>query len=110
MRFVARDLKGFEIGNHQLRLIVEHLLEVRHEPVFIHRIAMKSAAQLIVHAAFFHRDQRVDDHVESFVVAGALPVAQQEIVHGRPREFGRAAEPAQLRIEGAAELLERACP
>ena len=51
---VVRDLKRVEIDDGELRLIVKHLFEVRHVPVAIDRVAMKAAAQMIVHAASRH--------------------------------------------------------
>ena len=64
---IVRDLKRFQIGDRELRLVVEHLFEMRHEPALVHRIAMKAAAELIVHAAVGHRAQRVERHVERFL-------------------------------------------
>src|SRR5579872_6047636 len=79
---------------------------MRHEPALIYRIAVKAAAQLIVHAAFGHLAERDRHHVECFLVARAGIVAQQEIMHRRARKFWRAAEPAQLRIEHPAECMK----
>ena len=36
---------------HELRLVVEHLLEVRHAPARVDRVAMEAAADVIAHAA-----------------------------------------------------------
>ena len=52
------DLRRFEVREHELRLVVEHLLEVRHAPVAVDRIAMEAAADVIAHAAERHRAQR----------------------------------------------------
>ena len=30
---IAGELRGFAVGEHELRLVVEHLLEVRHTPL-----------------------------------------------------------------------------
>src|SRR5438067_12301526 len=51
---VVRDLKRIEVSDGKLGLIVKHLFEVRHVPVAIDRVAMKAAAQMIVHAASRH--------------------------------------------------------
>ena len=77
---VARDLEGFEVGDGELRLVVQHLLEVRHEPVLVHRVAMEAAAELIVHAALGHLAQGEQHHVERFLVLRAGVVAEQEVV------------------------------
>ena len=58
----ARDLKSVEIGDRQLRLVVEHFFEMRHVPEGIDRVAMKPAAEMIVHSArrhFAQRDQAI---------------------------------------------------
>ena len=48
---VPRDLKCIEISDRKLRLVVQHLFEVRHVPVTIDGVTMKSAADMIVHSA-----------------------------------------------------------
>ena len=105
---VAGDLERFQVGDGELRLVVEHLLEVRHEPALVHRVAMEAAAELIVHAALGHLAQREQRHVERFLVLGARVVAQQEVVDRGARKLGRAAEAAQARVERAAEREEAA--
>src|ERR1700733_10060591 len=99
---VAGDLVCLQIRNRELRLVVQHLFEVRDEPVLIDRVAMKSAAELIVHPALGHRTQSHKNHVSSFFVA----ITQQKIEHARPRELGRGAESAQARVERSAERKE----
>ena len=42
---------------------------------------MKTAAQLVVHSAPLHCQQRFHHHVERCIVARSLPVPQQEVVH-----------------------------
>ena len=56
--FVARRLLGLKAVDRDLRLIVEHLLKVRHEPRLIHRIAMIPTTHVIMDAAARHRPQR----------------------------------------------------
>src|SRR6478672_2792121 len=50
----ARDLKSVEISAGQLRLIVKHFLEMRHVPMGVDRIPMKSTADVIVHSTSRH--------------------------------------------------------
>jgi hypothetical protein len=52
---VAGRLFRLEAVNRDLRLIVEHLLEMRHQPTFVHRVAMKAPADMIVDPAPCHR-------------------------------------------------------
>ena len=67
----------------------------------IGRVAMKTAADLIVDAAVRHFGQRVHDHV--FV---AVAVLHQKIERHRRRKFRRAAETAILRVVA---LCDRSC-
>ncbi len=46
------------------RLVVEHLLEMRHVPVLVDRVAGEAAAEMVVDAARGHRLQGVLDHLE----------------------------------------------
>src|SRR5207247_2205450 len=63
----------------QLGVVVEHLLEVRHEPALVDRVAGKSAAQMVVDAALADSLERVLDQVEEPRVV--LPQA------GAPKHF-----------------------
>src|ERR1700677_1655367 len=80
---------------------------MRDEPVLVDRVAVKAAAQLVVHAAFFHCEQSLDDHVAGVVTAGSLPVAKQEIMHGRAWKFRGRTEAPQRGIERTPELVKR---
>ena len=61
---ISGNLKCIEIGDGQLRLIVKHLFEMRHVPETVDRVAMKAAAELIVHSARRHFAQRKQSHLE----------------------------------------------
>ena len=52
---------GVGVDPHQQRLVVEHLLEVRHEPLAIDRVAGEAAADVVVHPAGRHRVERRRD-------------------------------------------------
>ena len=43
------------VDPHEQRLVVEHLLEVRHEPLAVDGVASEAAADVVVHAARRHR-------------------------------------------------------
>ena len=105
---VAGELGRLDVREHQLRLVVQHLLEVRHTPVGIHRVAVESSAEVVAHPAKRHRAQRHEHHVPRFAGAGPCVLAQQEQQLARPRELRRAAEPAAPAIEGDRELFGRA--
>src|ERR1700682_5276594 len=72
---VVRNLKRVKISDRELRLVVEHLFEVRHVPVAIDRVAMKTAAELIVHSAGGHFAQRDEIHFESALSGFTLRIA-----------------------------------
>ncbi len=49
-----RDLPGVEIIPQQLRIVVAHFFKMRNEPVFVDRVAMEAAGELVVNAAAGH--------------------------------------------------------
>ncbi len=55
---VARGLKGLDIAAGQQGVVVEHFFEMRHQPALVDRVAMKSAAEMIVDAAGGHLLER----------------------------------------------------
>ncbi len=85
------------VGPRQQGIVVEHLLEVRHHPGFIHAVAGEPAAELVVHAAPGHRRHGAGGHVQRPLAtgrAGPFGVPEQELAHHRRRELGCPAEPA----------------
>ena len=60
---IARGLPGVHVVLQQLGVVIGHLLEVRHAPALIHRVAMEAAGKLVVHSAARHLFQRGDDHL-----------------------------------------------
>src|SRR5205823_2172140 len=91
---VTRRLRALEEREHELRLVVEHLLEVRHAPAGIDGIAVKAAADVIAHPALRDRTERSQDHVQGGLVSGPRVLAQQEQELAWPRKLRRVAEPA----------------
>ncbi len=55
---VAGYLPGVHVILQQLRIVIGHLLEVRHAPALVHRVAVESAGHLVVHSAARHLLQR----------------------------------------------------
>ncbi len=78
-----------------------------HEPFFVDRVAMKAAAQLIVHSAARHLVQSQFDHVERAGVLRPAPLAQQKPQRHRGREFGFVTEPAMNRIARPQQVIRR---
>ena len=83
----------------QLRIVVEHLLEVRHHPALVHAVAMKAAGKLIVDAAARHLFQRHREGFARLRVAAVHRQLQQQIERRRMRKLGLRAESAVARIE-----------
>ena len=57
-KLITSCLIGMHIIFEQLRVVVRHLLEVRHDPAFIDGIAVKATGKLVVHATAGHFFQR----------------------------------------------------
>ena len=89
---LARHLPGVQVGAGQERVVVEHLLEVRHRPGRVDRVAREAAANLVVDAARGHRVQRRRGQLD---IAGR----QQELERAVGREFRGAAPAAVNAIE-----------
>ena len=112
-----RRLPEMRAEPHEQRVVVEHLLEVRHEPLRVHAVAREAAADLIVDAAARHPLKGVRHHREHVRVAGARPLPQREVERHRGRKLRRAIEAAESRLvsllerrRGAREqILARAC-
>ena len=80
-----------EVGGGQQRVVVEHLLEVRHDPARVDGVAVEAAADDVVQAAGGHPVERPSHHPESLVPAAA----QEELDRGRGRELRRGPEAAE---------------
>ena len=87
----------------QQRVVVEHLLEVRHQPAVVDRIAMEATADEVVHPARGHAVEGRRHH------RGRLrrAASQEQLEHGRRRELRRPAEPAESGLEGTRDTALR---
>ena len=108
---LPRRLPRFEKGERQLGLVVEHLLEMRHAPLGVDRIAVKSAADMVAHPSERHRAQRLDRHQQRRLRAAAAGraagvLAQQQQQFRGTRKLRRLAESAVPGIEGELELFD----
>lgn len=75
---VAGQTPGGQIKVRKLRLVVEHLLEVGHQPVVVDRVAMEAAADLIVNAAARHALQREDGRRQRGLIVSAQRLVEQQ--------------------------------
>ena len=131
---ILSDLEGIEIGRRELGLIVKHFFKVRHVPVTIDRVTMKSAANVIVHSASRHFAQRKQSHLERMLAhvrgIGILPMVRaglafhrleadattsrikshQKIERHWPREFRGCAKAAFAWVDQNLTQLAPNCP
>ncbi len=105
---IAGRLSCFGVRKDELRLVVQHLLEVRHAPGAVHGIAMKPAADMVAHAAERHGVQRGEHHRPRRLVAGSRVLPQQKQELARARELRRVAKPPAPGIKGLPELIDGA--
>ncbi len=95
-------------GEHQQRLVVEHLFEMRHQPPAVDRVAVDAEADLVVDASETDGAQGFKSHVPGLVVAETAGQAQQQFeVVGRG-EPGWRAEAGMDRVPDVAVLVQ--CP
>src|SRR5665811_2324493 len=69
-KLLAAALIGQRQQLQELCVVVQHLLEMRHQPALVHRVARKAAAEVIVNAALTHAIQRMLDRLEKARIAG----------------------------------------
>ena len=88
-----------------LRIVVEHLLEMRHEPFGVGRIARVAAAEMIVDAAGVHRLEHGAQCFAEGRIATAEHLVPEEAEDRRIGEFRRAAQAAMDGIDGAPQRI-----
>ena len=91
---------GVEVHPRQQGIVVQHLLEVGHEPPAVHRIAGEPAAEVVVDPSRGHGVEAGPHRPQQlFAVAAVMDAQGRGQRHGR-RELGSAAEAPPLGIEG----------
>ncbi len=105
--FIAGDLVALQVSLGEQRVVVQHLLEVRDQPLAIGGITAEAAADVVVHAAPGHRVQCLRDHLEGLWITEAAVQAQQQLQAHRGRELRRRPETAVPGIELPRVGLER---
>ena len=93
---LARHLPAVQVRPGQQRVVVEHLLEVRHGPGRVDGVPGEPAADLVVDPARRHRPQRCQRHLP-------LAAREQELDHRGGRELRRAAPAAVGVVEAVLE-------
>ena len=87
-----------QVGARELRLVVEHLLEVRNLPRGVGRVAMEAAADLIEDPAARHGVERALGDARGIGARAARRLVEQEQQLRLRRELGRSAEAAVDRV------------
>jgi hypothetical protein len=85
-----------QVGSREQRVVVEHLLEVRHGPARVDAVAREAAADLVEDAAPGHRAEGLQCHRE-------LVARQEELDDRRLRELRWAAPAAVDAVEALAQ-------
>ena len=103
-------MEGVHIRAGELRLIVEHLLEVRDVPEGVHRVAVEAAADVVMHSARGHFPEGEQGHRPRLIAIlfrrRTRRAAQEEIDDAWLRKFRRTAEAAVFVVESLGELGE----
>src|SRR5918994_117352 len=63
-KLIPRSSIDLGQDSNQLCVVIEHLLEMRHEPSLIDRITMKPTAEVIINSASSHLSDCMCDHVQ----------------------------------------------
>jgi hypothetical protein len=101
-------LVRLDVDRGKLRVVVQHLLEVRHQPARVGGVAVKAAAHVIADAAARHALEGEEHLLERAPIARPPVMAEQELEHRRLRELGGASEAAPLVVEDRRQLSHRA--
>ena len=83
----------------QFGVVVQHLLEMRHQPARIGGVARIAAAEMIVDAALADRRQGAQDGVAIGLEARAFPGAPQQFEDPGLGKFGRGTDAAVERVD-----------
>ena len=85
-------LVRLEVTGDQQRVVVEHFFEVRHQPDGVGRVAMESAAELIVESSAGHAVEREAGEFEAVVVSESRVAFQEQSDVHRVRKLGSRSE------------------
>ena len=77
-----------------LRIVIEHFLKMRHEPLHVRRIARIAAAEMIVDAAFRHLGHRQFDEIAIRLSPQPRARPPEQFENGRIRKFRGAVKTA----------------
>ena len=101
---IAVALIGDRQEFEELRIVVEHFFEMRREPTLVHRVARKTAAEMVVDAALADMIEGDLDGGKIARFAGAQAGPPEQLEQSGLGEFRRTARAAIDGIDDAAEL------
>ena len=102
---LAGEEPGVEVRRGEQRVVVEHLLEVRHEPLRVDGVAVEAAADEVVHPAGRHPVERQPHRVERRRAGAGTRAPKRAGTSARARSrpsAGRAGRAARARPRRAA--------
>ncbi len=102
VRRVAGHQPGASVELQELRVVVEHLLEVGDVPGLVGGVAGEPPAELVVDAPLRHPIQGDHHHLERVRLFAHRPPKEELERHGL-RELGRRTEPTPSAVEGTTE-------
>ena len=100
----------FGVHRSELRVVVEHLLEVRDEPARVGRVAMEPSSDVIADAPHRHAVERSAHDALEILAGRCRRRVQEQLQRAMRRELGRAAEAAVVTVVRGDKLLDRALP
>ncbi len=98
-RRISGDEMEVQVETRKLGVVVQHLLEVRHEPALVDGIAMEAAPDVVVHPAGRHAVARERHGIEQLPPTRLHVLAQEELDGLGVRKFGRPPKPAVRAID-----------
>ena len=100
----AGELVRLQVQVGRQRVVVQHLLEVRHHPPVVGGVPVEPAPQVVIDAAGGHGLHSVLGYPQRVGVAGAPVVAEQELQRHGLRELGGRAKAALLRVVAGSQV------
>ena len=106
-KVIPSCLIGVQVVEKQARVVISHLLEMRHHPALVYCIAMKTAPQLVVDTSAAHMLERIGNHGQQPGLAGFKRRLQQQVEGAGVRKLRGVAEPTELFVVHPSDALDQ---
>src|SRR5437899_2675090 len=103
---VAGELPRVNVVRQEACVVVQHLLEVRHDPPRIRRVSMEASADLIVDAALRHRREGAGEDLPEALFLRPMETGHDPLHRPRVRELRLARDSAVRGVEFPAQRVE----